>query len=111
MMYELICGKFNEAVYERDKDKYGNFCGEISPYDVLDYEFEFKGADWISVGQNTKKFFGNETWMDWGSYVCRGDYETMKAFLEWNRVDAETMARFEALPKEGEYGFEFIEDY
>ena len=83
----------------------------VNPYDILSDRFEFYGPDWISVTRKSEDFFGNQTWMDWGSFFCRGSYDQMKSFLTWGRVEQSVMDAFMALPADGDYGFVFIEDY
>ena len=111
MMYETWCGKIDEEAYEREKDGYSNTGICLFPKDVLKNCFEFSSSDWFTIVLNAEEMFGNSTWMDWGSFFCRGDYETMKSFLNIIKADESTMEKFEALPKEGDYGFVFIEDY
>ena len=109
MRYQLWCGKFNEEAYERDKGCYGFGLGPDSPLDILTDAFEFCGIYWVYVSDAARKYFDNITWMDWGSFVCRGDYDTMKNFLS-NSSGPDTVSRFEALPRGGDYGFVYVED-
>ena len=112
MMYELLCGKIDEESFERDKDNYVTNGIDVSPYEILSDRFEICSTrGWTSIVDSSKEFFVTNTWMDWGSYFCRGNYDQMKKFLEWAEADAASMIRFEALPKDGDYGFVFIEDY
>lgn len=111
MMYELLCGKINEKACEQEKNHCDNRMSTFNPHSVLTKSFEFQGPDWIHVAQEAESIFGNMRWMDWGSFLCRGNYEQMKSFLEWGEVDKKTMEKFNALPREGDYGFVFIEDY
>ena len=111
MMCELFCGKVNYDVYKKEKEHDGKYAEDISPYKVLSSRIAIKTNDWISIVTTSENHFGNMVWLDWGSFLCRGDYETMKSFLQWNRVDDKTMAKFERMRKDGDFGFVFIEDY